>query len=62
MKICACENRNCRYIFRYPLVPPTCPDCGKKNVRPANRDEITRYTHEQEILRKEISMGLWSWG
>ena len=58
MRICTCENGNCRYVFRYPLLPPSCPDCGKRTVRPANKAEITRYLREQKILREEITSGL----
>ena len=42
MKICTCEN--CRFTFRYPLLPLACPDCGKKDaVRPATEKELEDY-------------------
>lgn len=52
-----CES--CHYTFRYPLIPLTCPDCGRKAVRPANRKEIKAYRIEQIILAEEIRSGLY---
>jgi len=60
MKTCTCES--CRYIFRYPLIPLTCPDCGRKAVRLANRKEIKAYRIEQIILAEEIRAGLYGSG
>ena len=57
MKICTCEH--CRYTFRYPLIPLTCPDCGMKKVRPANKKEILRFRIEQQIIADEIRAGLY---
>ena len=57
MKICTCES--CRYTFRYPLVPPTCPDCGQKTVRKATEHEIEDYHRMQRILAEEIRLGLY---
>ena len=61
MKICTCEN--CRFTFRYPLLPLACPDCGKKDtVRPATEKEITDYWYMQEIIKEEIRLGLYPVG
>ena len=62
MKICTCENRNCHYIFLYPLLPPACPDCGEKTVRLAAGKEIRDCRQEQKLLREEIRSGLFGWG
>lgn len=56
MKICTCEK--CRYIFPFPLVPLSCPDCGSENVRLATEIEIMDYRKLQEILNEEIRNGL----
>ena len=57
MKICICEN--CHYTFRYPLLPPSCPDCGRKNVRIANDDEVNEFHRMQASLAEEIRTGLY---
>ena len=57
MKICTCEA--CRYTFRYPLIPPRCPDCGHGKVREANRNEIKEYHRLQKILAEEIRLGIY---
>ena len=56
MKICTCQA--CRYIFMYPLVPLSCPDCGKEAIRQATEEEESQYWHNQEIIEEEIRMGL----
>ena len=56
MKICTCDS--CHYIFMYPLLPLSCPDCGKDAVRPATVEEIKEYWKNQEIIEEEIRMGL----
>ena len=58
MLICTCEH--CRYIFRYPLMPSICPDCGSKYIRKASNKEMHDYYRIQKILRKEIKMGLYA--
>ena len=58
MKICTCEY--CRYTFRYPMLPVSCPDCGRKKVRPASEKEVLRYWTEQQILADEIRTGLYT--
>jgi len=58
MKICKCES--CRYIFRYPVIPSGCPDCGQRRVRAANIQEIRSYLSDQKILREEIRKGLYA--
>ena len=68
MKICTCES--CHYTFRYPSraretraflsLPPSCPDCGRKNVRPATKEEIREFHRMQAILAEEIRMGLYA--
>ena len=58
MKICTCEK--CHYTFRYPLLPPACPDCGAKAVRPATEQEKKEYHRNQKILREEINAGLYA--
>ena len=61
MKICTCEN--CRFTFRYPLLPLACPDCGKKDaVRAATEKEIVDYWYMQEIIKEEIRLGLYPVG
>ncbi len=57
MKICTCEA--CRYTFRYPIIIPRCPDCGKGPVRKANKDEIRTYLRNQEIIAEEIRLGIY---
>ena len=61
MKICTCAN--CRFTFRYPLLPLACPDCGKKDaVRAATEKEIADYWYMQEIIKEEIRLGLYPVG
>ena len=57
MKLCTCDH--CRYIFRYPIIPVRCPDCGKRNVRPANEQETDAWRHDQAVLAEEIRLGLY---
>ena len=57
MKICICES--CHYTFRYPLLPSSCPDCGRKDVRIANEDEVKEFHRLQAILAEEIRTGLY---
>ena len=57
VKICTCEA--CRYTFRYPLIPPRCPDCGHAKVREARRNEIKEYHRMQKILAEEIRLGIY---
>ena len=56
MRICTCEA--CRYTFWYPIVPLRCPDCGKEAVRESSSKEIRQFHIEQEIVRKEIQLGI----
>ena len=58
MMICTCEK--CRYTFRYPIQPLTCPDCGSSAVRPTNEKEKKDFHREQKILAKEIQLGLYA--
>lgn len=58
MKICTCEK--CRYTFRYPLLPPACPDCGSHSVRQATEQEKKEFHRNQKILAQEIRMGLYA--
>ena len=60
MKICTCEN--CRFTFRYPLLPLACPDCGKYAVRLATEKEVADYWRMQEIIKEEIRLGLYPVG
>ena len=61
MKICTCEN--CRFTFRYPILPLACPDCGKKDsVRLATEKEHADYYKMQEIIKEEIRLGLYPVG
>ena len=57
MPLCTCKQ--CRYIFRYPLLPSRCPDCGAEAVRKATDAEVQEYRRMQEILREEIRLGIW---
>ena len=58
MKICKCEA--CRYVFRYPLIPAGCPDCGQRTVRAADEKEVKTYWEDQKILQEEIQRGLYA--
>ena len=58
MKICTCDI--CRYTFLYPLLPPSCPDCGSHTVRPATEQEKKEFRRNQRILREEINAGLYA--
>ena len=58
MKICRCES--CRYIFRYPIIPSFCPDCGRETVRKADEGELREFKRDQLILAKEIKAGLYA--
>ena len=58
MKLYTCEK--CHYIFRSPLLPYSCPDCGKNNVREATEREKQEYHRNQKILAEEIKMGLYA--
>ena len=57
MKICTCEN--CRYTFRYPLLPASCPDCGKEPVRIATCSEAMDFCRLEAIVSEEIRAGLY---
>ena len=56
MKICTCDS--CHYIFMYPLLPLSCPDCGKDAVGPGTVEEVKEYWKSQEIIEEEIRIGL----
>ena len=58
MRICKCDN--CRYTFRYPLIPSNCPDCGSSAVRTANEKEVEIFEQDQKTLQEEIRMGLYA--
>ena len=58
MKIYTCDC--CRYTFRYPVLPLSCPDCGKHAVRIANNHEVNNYWRDQKILAEEIKAGLYA--
>ena len=58
MKICFCES--CHYTFRYPVLPPSCPDCGKEDVRIADGKEAEEYHRIQAVLAEEIRTGLYA--
>ena len=58
MKICTCEA--CRYTFRYPIVPLCCSDCGKDAIRESSAKEIRQFHIEQEIVRKEVQLGIYA--
>ena len=58
MRICTCEA--CRYIFRSPIVLLRCPDCGKDAVREAAAKEIRQFHIKQEIIRKEVQLGIYA--
>jgi Zn finger protein HypA/HybF involved in hydrogenase expression len=60
MKICTCEN--CRFTFRYPVLPLACPDCGQDAVRLATENELSDYYKMQEIIKEEIRLGLYPVG
>ena len=60
MIICKCDS--CRYTFRYPILPITCPDCGKRNVRRADKIEIKSYWQDQALIAEEIRAGLYAAG
>ena len=57
MEIYTC--RQCRYTFRRPLLPASCPDCGTGTVRKATVREIREYDRIQRLLAEDIRMGLW---
>jgi Zn finger protein HypA/HybF involved in hydrogenase expression len=60
MKVCTCEN--CRFTFRYPILPLACPDCGHDAVRLATEKELSDYYKMQEIIKEEIRLGLYPAG
>ena len=60
MKLYTCDH--CRYIFRYPLKPQACPDCGREAVRQATPKETEDYDTMQIILQEEIRSGLYAIG
>lgn len=41
--IYACHAKCCYFIFRGSAHQTACPDCGKKQIRPANRSERAAY-------------------
>lgn len=57
MKLYTCKS--CRYIFRYPVIAVRCPDCGNRNVRPADKAETETYRRDQAVLAEEIRLGLY---
>ena len=44
----ACEMRVCRFLFECEEKPERCPDCGKKNIRPANAKEKAEYEQRKK--------------
>ena len=60
MIICKCDS--CRYIFRCPIFPVSCPDCGKRNVRKAEKIEVKSYWQDQALIAGEIRAGLYAAG
>lgn len=49
--IYACDA--CKFLFERTGEPDRCPDCGKLNIRPAAKDEITEYRNrccDDEII------------
>ena len=58
MKIYTCDY--CRYIFRSTDISPACPDCGKRAIRYATKNEEKNYWRDQKILADEIRKGLYA--
>ena len=44
--ICACDH--CYYLFESEELPEQCPDCGKREVRPANEQEQAEYLERKQ--------------
>lgn len=44
--ICACDH--CHYLFASPELPEQCPDCGKRQTRPADETEQREYLARQQ--------------
>ncbi len=41
--IYACQTKCCHYLFCGSQRETACPDCGKKQIRPATRGERTEF-------------------
>ena len=44
----ACETKDCRFLFECEEEPERCPDCGKKNIHPANAKEKAEYEQRKK--------------
>ena len=42
----ACDR--CHFVFERKTIPDACPDCGSKQIRTANSEEIRQYTLYQK--------------
>ena len=58
MRIYKCES--CRYVFMHPLLPSSCPDCGKQSIRIATENERQDFHRNQKILAEEIRLGIYA--
>ena len=45
--IFCCQTKCCNFLFQGSDRTTTCPDCGKKNIRPATREERIAYFHQR---------------
>ncbi|NCU27954.1 hypothetical protein EOM86_14755 [Candidatus Nomurabacteria bacterium] len=48
--IYACEN--CHFLFKDGKEADRCPDCGKRNIRPATTDEQAEYWRYQKEFNR----------
>lgn len=51
MKYFTCKK--CRYTFCMNVECEQCPDCGKKDVRPATESEIQEYLKFREEFKDD---------
>ena len=45
--IFCCQTKCCHFLFQGSARTTTCPDCGKKHIRPATRAERIAYFHQR---------------
>ena len=45
--IYACQTKCCHFLFLGSERTAACPDCGKKHIRPATREERAAYFRQR---------------
>ena len=45
--IYCCQTKCCHFVFAVGTHQSACPDCGKKRIRPATREECAAYFRQR---------------